>query len=132
MFNFRVPIAAAVLIAAAPAAAQVGQWRDAQRVEIGVSNFAFSPRVIRLRAGVPVILVLNNRNKGGHSFKAKGFFANSLVRLADRSAIDGGKVEIPSRASREIGVVPKAGRYPLMCTHLFHDVFGMTGEIIVE
>jgi plastocyanin len=34
--------------------------------------------------------------------------------------------------TRDIALVPAAGRYKLKCTHTFHKLLGMSGTIIVE
>lgn len=114
-----------------PAAAQA-DWSAAPRVEVRLANFSYAPETIRLRAGQPVVLSLANASSGGHDFTAPAFFAAAEVREADRAAIVDGSVEVAGGASREIALVPRAGRYPLKCGHAFHKLFGMSGEIVVE
>ncbi|HEX2762639.1 MAG TPA: cupredoxin domain-containing protein [Allosphingosinicella sp.] len=118
------------VLAAAPAAAQSPDWGHARRVEVALSNFAFSPKTIHLRAGQPVVLHLVNKASGGHDFTAPAFFA--AARLRNPKGVPGGSVELGGHKSADIAIVPKAGRYPLKCGHLFHKTFGMTGEILVD
>ncbi len=120
------------LLTGSPAAAQAPDWSRAPRVEITLSSFDYRPRAIRLRAGQPVRLHLVNRSRGGHDFTAREFFAAATVRPADRGAIGNGRIDLKGRESREIALVPRAGRYTVKCTHTFHTTLGMTGEIIVE
>ncbi|HEX5184633.1 MAG TPA: cupredoxin domain-containing protein [Allosphingosinicella sp.] len=112
-----------------PAVAQP-DWRAAQRVEVKLDSFSFTPSTIHLRAGQPVVLHLVNVSSGGHDFAAKEFFSAATMR--DPGAAPGGRVELGKHESRDIALVPRAGRYPLKCTHAFHKMFGMSGEIVVD
>lgn len=123
---FAVACSAAIAI---PAAAQP-DWRDAQRVEVKLDSFSFTPSTIHLHAGQPVVLHLVNVSSGGHDFAAKEFFASASMR--DPGAAPDGRVELGKHESRDIALVPRAGRYPLKCTHAFHKMFGMSGEIVVD
>src|SRR3954468_14014005 len=114
---------------AVPAVAQP-DWSHAQRVEVKLASFSYTPSTIHLRAGQPVVLHLVNTASGGHDFAAREFFAAATLR--DPGAVDRGRVELGSHESRDIFLVPRAGRYPLRCTHSFHKMFGMSGEIVVD
>ncbi len=120
------------LLMASPAVAQAPDWSRAPRVEITLSSFNYGPRAIRLRAGQPVRLHLVNKSGSGHDFTAREFFAAATVRSADRPAIGNGRIDLKGRESREIALVPRAGRYKVRCTHTLHTALGMTGEIVVE
>jgi uncharacterized cupredoxin-like copper-binding protein len=121
-----------LLVAATAAAAQQPDWAHGQRVNVALSSFDFAPKTIRLRAGRPAILHLSNSSGSGHDFTAREFFAAAAVRPADRAAVEGGRVELKGHQSRDVALVPKAGRYRLRCSHAFHSAFGMSGEIVVE
>ncbi len=123
-----VAVAASALFAA-PAVAQP-DWRDAQRVEVKLDSFSFTPSIVHLRAGQPVVLHLVNVSSGGHDFAAKEFFGAAIMR--DPGAAPGGRVELGGHDSRDVALVPRAGHYPLKCTHAFHKMFGMSGEIVVD
>jgi uncharacterized cupredoxin-like copper-binding protein len=120
----------AACIAATPAAAQ--DWGHAQRVEVRLANFSFTPKVIHLKAGQPIVLHLVNTASGGHDFTAPRFFAAATMRPQDRGLVEEGSVEFRGHQTRDVAVVPKAGRYPLKCGHSFHKTFGMSGEIVVD
>ena len=126
-----IPLAAALLISGS-AGAQQPTWADAAVVQVELSSFDFTPKTIHFASGRPVILRLVNTSSGGHNFRAPEFFAASQVREADRAQLSKGAVELPGRAKKEIGVIPKAGRYRLKCTHTLHSAFGMNGEILVN
>ena len=116
----------------AAAAAQAPDWARAQRVEVKLSNFDFTPSTLRLRAGRPVVLHLVNTGSGGHDFTAPAFVAAARIRPGDRAAVGKGRIEVRSRRSVAVALVPKAGTYPLKCSHAFHKTFGMSGRIVVE
>jgi plastocyanin len=114
---------------AAPAAAQP-DWSRAARVDVRLASFSYTPNAIHLRAGQPVVLHLVNTASGGHDFNARSFFAAATLR--DPGAVERGGVELGGHESRDVALVPRAGRYPLKCTHSFHKMFGMSGEIVVD
>jgi uncharacterized cupredoxin-like copper-binding protein len=107
-------------------------WTTAPSVEVILASFKYAPRTIRLEAAKPVVLHLVNTSSGGHDFTAPEFFAAATVRHEDRGAIEDGSVEVAQRGSVDIALVPKAGRYPLKCSHSFHKMLGMSGEMIVQ
>lgn len=124
--------ALALLALPAAAAAQAPDWAHAQRVEVRLSSFDFKPSTLHLRAGRPVVLHLVNTGSGGHDFTAPDFFAAAQVRPRDRRTVGKGDIDLRGRQSVDIALVPKAGTYPLKCSHAFHKTFGMTGRIVVD
>ena len=120
----RYALLAFALTAAAPAPA-------ADRVDVALSNFKFTPSTIHLHHGQQYVLHLTS--SGGHSFEAKAFFAAATIAPADRATITNGKIELTSTRGADIHLTaPKAGTYPIKCTHTLHASFGMTGKIIVD
>ncbi|HKR25528.1 MAG TPA: cupredoxin domain-containing protein [Allosphingosinicella sp.] len=104
--------------------------QDAPReVEVRLSNFAFAPETVRLRAGEPVVLRLVNGGSGGHNFSAREFFA---AAQGVAGPVENGTVELPGHRSVEVRLTPTRGSYRLRCTHTLHSTFGMTGRIVVE
>jgi uncharacterized cupredoxin-like copper-binding protein len=122
---FAVPL---VLIAGSSAMGQ-----SAPVVAVQLSNFKFTPNTIVLDHGRPYVLRLVNVASGGHDFTASQFFAVATVAPADRRFIQEGEVEVPPGQVREIHLTaPATGTYKLKCSHSFHKMFGMSGEIIVR
>ena len=121
-------IALLPIAAIAAATAPAPDWSRAERVEIELSSFDYRPRTVRLRAGQPVVLHLVNRSGGGHDFTARAFFAAAALSRP----VPGGRIDLKGGESRDVALVPKAGRYKVKCTHAFHSTLGMTGEIVVE
>lgn len=121
-------LVAATALAAPPATAQAPAV-----VEVRLANFSFTPRTIVLNQGRPYVLRLVNVASGGHDFTAPAFFANANVAPGDRRWTMGGEVEVPPRQMREIRLTaPRAGVYKLKCSHAFHKMLGMSGQIVVR
>ena len=114
-----------------PAAAQ-SQTRNLTVVTVELSNFKFSPKIMHLRAGVPVLLRLHNAAGGGHSFSAPQFFSAAKLSSQATALVHDGTVEIPAHSTVDIGLVPSTGNYRLKCSHTFHSTFGMKGAIRVD
>lgn len=129
MRKFALLIALAAL--AGPAQAQ-DPWAGAAIVPVELSSFDFTPEQIDLRAGRPVVLRLHNGGGGGHNFAARDFFRAAQVRPADQAKIVDGAVEVRGGTTVDVGLMPRAGRYRLRCTHTFHTALGMRGSIVVR
>jgi plastocyanin len=104
----------------------------AQRVDVILSDFAFTPKSLRFHRGQAYQLRFVNRGSGGHNFSAPEFFASAQVNPADAGTVAGGKVELGKGESRTVRLVPAAGTYRVTCTHFLHTSFGMTGSIAVD
>ncbi len=125
------PLAAllAPMFVGAPATAQ----DKAERIEVTLSNFKFTPNMISLRHGQSYVLHLVNKAGGGHNFSAAKFFAAAEVVSADRAKITGGKIELAGGATADLHfTAPAAGSYEIKCTHALHAAFGMTGKFVVS
>jgi uncharacterized cupredoxin-like copper-binding protein len=120
-----------LLALAAPAQA-APDWRGSREYEVLLSSFDIQPDSIALKAGEPVRLRLINNSSISHSFSAGDFFSSGEVRPRDKKLISSGKVEVGPGETREVLLVPKAGRYSARCGNLFHRVMGMSARIVVE
>jgi len=110
--------------------AQPSQGQAVETITVRLSNFAFTPRQLQLRVGVPVHLHLVNDSGGGHSFSAPAFFAASTYQSG--ASPREGTIQVAGGGSVDITLVPRAaGTYKLECTHFLHSGFGMTGTIVV-
>jgi plastocyanin len=121
----------AVVAFLAPANAQKTTAPDGgtEIVTVRLSNFAFDPKHLQLKAGVPIRLRLVNESNGGHDFSSPAFFAASSV-LPGVSAPSSGEMAVGSHQTVEIGMVPRTpGTYRVECTHFLHSFFGMHGTI---
>jgi plastocyanin len=124
-----------VLLSASPAGSAERTAPTAGESEIltvRLSNFAYDPDHLRLKANVPVRLRLVNDSSGRHDFSAPAFFAASTFPSGVPAPPDG-DISVGSEQTVEITVVPrKPGAYPLKCTHFLHSLFGMHGTIEVS
>jgi uncharacterized cupredoxin-like copper-binding protein len=128
----RLLILAAAGLLSASASAQAPDWSGAAHMTVTLSSFDFAPAAIHLRAGQPIVLHLVNDAGGGHNFSAPEFFAAAAIRPQDQGLIYKGGIELSGRQTKDIALVPRAGRYKLRCTHTMHTMFGMKGEILVD
>ena len=102
-------------------------------INVQLSSYKFTPKTIVLDHGRSYVLRLANVSDGGHDFTASKFFAAAKVAPEDRPLVAEGEVEVPPGQVREIRLTaPAAGKYKLKCSHSFHKMFGMSGEILVR
>lgn len=127
------PLVIGGAVAAAPLApAPAPDWDQAQRVDIELSNFAFTPNRLMLHGGRPYRLHLTNKGSGGHNFSAPAFFKAATIAPEDVQLIEEGAIELGKGESRDVRLIPASGHYKLKCTHFLHSGFGMKGRILVE
>lgn len=122
----------AIPAAAARTADAGADFAAAQVLEVSLSNFAFTPSTITLRAGQPYALRLVNRASKGHDFKAPEFFEAAQVASQDAGKVAEGEVELRGGESATVHLIPAAGSYKLVCSHFGHSMLGMKGTIIVR
>lgn len=120
------------LFGAAPAGAQQPEWRWAREYEVLLSSFDIQPHPMRFKAGEPLRLRLINNSSIPHSFSSEAFFAKANVRRRDRELARRGRIVVAPGDTREILLVPAAGRYSVRCANLYHRLLGMRADIFVE
>jgi len=104
---------------------------DGGTVTARLSDFAFDPEHIRLKAGTLVRLRFVNESDNGHDFSAPSFVAASSFLPGSPAPVDGA-VEVASHQTVEIALIPnRPGTYPFECTHFLHSTFGMHGTVEV-
>lgn len=132
-FRWPFPLITAAAAAAAPLFAAPGpDWDHARQIDVELSNFDFTPKTLTLRHGQPYRLRLVNRGSGGHNFSAPAFFKAATIAPDDAAAVAKGAIELAKGESRDVRLIPAAGRYKLKCAHFLHSGFGMKGEILVD
>jgi uncharacterized cupredoxin-like copper-binding protein len=113
-------------------------WSEAQSVTVQLSEYQFEPSDLVFEEGAPYRLVLSNLGKGSHTFVSEGFFQAIAVQ---KLISPGGEIvmpylksiEVPSQTEKEIHFVAvRKGTNPLKCSVLFHDTFGMEGQISIQ
>ena len=114
---------------AGPAAAQPAARVAPQAVTVIVYSFGFAPRPIQLASGQPVTLTFVNRSRSSHDFVARAFFGNAQILAGD---VMGGMVDLRGGETKTVRLIPRAGFYPVHCSHFFHKQLGMADQIIVH
>lgn len=122
---------AALIVTASPAAAGP-DWRQAREYDVLLSSFDIQPPKMMFKAGEPLRLRLINNSRESHSFSAGSFFSAGEIRTRERAAVKGGTVQVGPGETREILIVPAAGRYSARCASFFHRLMGMSAKIVVE
>lgn len=120
------------LLFAAPAGAQLPEWRTAPEYDVLMRPHAFEPEEIRLRAGEPVKLRFVNQGQATYSFSAKDFFRSARVRDGDVAEVADGRLQLAPGERRVIALVPAPGRYRARSGNIIHRLLGMSALIIVE
>jgi hypothetical protein len=83
-------------------------------------------------------LVLRNAGKGSHTFVSEGFFqaiaTQKLISTVGEVAAPYLKtVEVPSQTQKDLHFVAvRRGTYPLECSVVLHDTFGMESQITIQ
>jgi len=113
-------------------------WSKMETVTVTMTEYAFSPSTVVLRAGAPTRLVLKNAGKEAHYFVAEQFFKAIATRKIQGSD---GEIKAPSFTAVEVYpgktlewfLVPAAkGGFDLLCTVKGHAEHGMRGRIEVR
>ncbi|MGN6516562.1 MAG: cupredoxin domain-containing protein [Rhizomicrobium sp.] len=131
---FRPLALAAALAFAAPAAAQTADWSNAQTVTISMSNYAFAPATLNLRANQPYRLVFTSTVTKDHDFSAPALFKSGEIAPQDKAKVSSdGDVEVDDGGTVTVNFLPeKPGTYPFECDHFMHAMLGMKGQAIVQ
>lgn len=119
---------------ALPAIAQTADWSNAQTVTISLSNYAFAPATLTLKANQPYRLVFTSTVTKDHDFSAPGLFKSGVIADADKSKVSGdGEVEVDDGGTVSVNFMPeKPGTYDFECTHFMHAMLGMKGQVVVQ
>jgi uncharacterized cupredoxin-like copper-binding protein len=129
-------LALAALILAAPmqtASAQAQGNITAETINISLTDYAFTPAALDLKAGTAYRLHLTNGGSKDHDFNAPEFFAAAQIAPDDQAKIKRGKIAIDKGQEIDIAVTPgAAGSYSFTCTHFMHSMMGMHGTITVQ
>ena len=103
------------------------------RLDIAMSNFAYTPNRLDLAAGSQYLLHFTNSGSSGHDFAAPEFFSAVTIAPEDRAKVSDGSVEVEGGATVDVRVTAdKPGTYKIHCTHFLHTTFGMTGTAVIE
>jgi plastocyanin len=93
--------------------------QEVQRLTVVMKEFAFEPKVITLKRGVPVELTLVNEGARRHDFSIVGEWS------LESDVIASGEKQV-LRFTPE-----RAGRFRLVCSQVGHAANGMVAEVVV-
>jgi plastocyanin len=124
--------AALAVIAIALSAGEAPAQTDTT-ISITLTNYAFAPSTLNLKAGVPYHLHFVNSGSKDHNFSAPEFFAASQIAPEDQTKVEKGLVALESGQSVDVTLTPgRPGSFAVECTHFMHKMMGMHGAIIVQ
>jgi uncharacterized cupredoxin-like copper-binding protein len=125
------PLAAIVLGASCAAAgAAVAQPTV---INIQLSEYKYAPMQLTLEHGQAYVLHVTNTGGKSHDLSAKAFFQTVALAPGAAAKIKDGDVDLDEGESADIGLTPqKPGAYEMHCTHPFHAMLGMKGQIVVR
>jgi plastocyanin len=134
IMRFRSLALAATLAAfASPASAQTPDWANAQTITVSMSNYAFTPATLNLKANQPYKLVFTSTVMKDHDFAAPELFAAGTIAPEDMSKVSKGVVEVDDGGTVDVRFMPtRPGTYNFTCDHFMHTMLGMKGTAVVQ
>jgi plastocyanin len=107
--------------------------QTATPVTITLTDYAFTPGTLELKAGSAYQLHFVNSGSKDHNFSAPEFFAAAQIAPDDQAKAAKGLVGLGAGQTVDITVTPgSAGTFAVECTHFMHKMMGMHGNIIVQ
>lgn len=117
-------------------------WSQARTLPVTLTEYRFEPSRLVFLQGQPYRLHLENRGSRTHTFTAVRFFQSIAPWTLATWTPDGPQGTVRSPRLETIEVAPgtakdllflpvTVGQYPLTCSILLHDTFGMTGAIAI-
>lgn len=127
-------LAAMLTAFALPAAAQTApDWSKAETVTVSMSNYAFTPATLNLKANQPYKLVFTSTVMKDHDFAAPELFAAGTIAPEDAGKVSKGVVEVDDGGTVAVRFMPtKPGTYNFTCDHFMHTMLGMKGTAVVQ
>ena len=131
------PSSAEQYVANAAKFVEAADWDAAEEQTIELSEMAFTPKEITLKAGKPHIVKVVNKGVVKHEFTAGEFFGSVAFRKAqdvsgEFKAPAPHEIEVFPGKEIEVYLIPtKAGAYKLVCEIEGHFEAGMFGTITV-
>jgi plastocyanin len=133
MIKFARVAVLAGLLASTDAATEAALAQTDNLINISLTNYAFTPSTLTLKAGTVYHLHFINSGSKDHNFSAPEFFAAAAIAPEDQAKVVKGLVGLESGQSIDVTVTPsRAGTYAVECTHFMHEMMGMHGHITVE
>ena len=110
------------------------RWGEAERVQVAITEYAFTPQVLTFVKNRPYVLEIVNRGARPHVFAAEQFLkavATRDARVPDVAGFTAPRftaIEVAPGQRVELAFVAvRPGTYPLTCSAPGHDANGMSG-----
>jgi len=102
-------------------------------INIQLTEYKFAPMQLTLDHGQAYVLHLTNTGGKGHDLSAKAFFQTVTLAPGSAAKVKDGSVDLDEGESADVALTPlKPGTYEMHCTHPFHSMLGMKGQIVVR
>jgi plastocyanin len=124
----------ALVLMLVPLGAMGGAMAEtATPISISLTDYAFTPGTLDLKAGTTYQLHFVNSGSKDHNFSAPEFFADAQIAPDDQAKVAKGQVGLGAGQTVDITVTPGgAGAFAVECTHFMHKMMGMHGNIVVQ
>jgi len=102
-------------------------------INIQLSEYKYAPMQLTLDHGQAYVLHVTNTGGKGHDLNAKAFFQTVTLAPGSAAKVKDGGIDLDEGESADIALTPlKPGTYEMHCTHPFHSMLGMKGQIVVR
>jgi uncharacterized cupredoxin-like copper-binding protein len=102
-------------------------------INVELSEYKFAPMQLTLDHGQAYVLHLTNSGGKAHDLSAKNFFQTVALATGSAVKVKNGAVDLDAGESVDVALTPqKPGTYEMHCTHPFHEMLGMKGQIVVR
>jgi uncharacterized cupredoxin-like copper-binding protein len=102
-------------------------------INVELSEYKFAPAQLTLEHGQAYLLHVTNTGGKAHDLSAKSFFQTVTLASGSAAKVKDGAVDLDEGESADVALTPqKPGTYEMHCTHPFHSMLGMKGQIIVR
>ena len=102
-------------------------------INIELSEYKYAPMQLTLDHGQACVLHVTNTGGKGHDLSAKAFFQTVTLAPGSAAKVKDGGIDLDEGESADVALTPlKAGTYEMHCTHPFHSMLGMKGQIVVR
>ncbi len=124
----------ALVLMLVPLGAMGGAMAEtAAPISISLTDYAFTPGTLDLKAGTAYQLHFVNSGSKDHNFSAPEFFAAAQIAPDDQVKVAKGQVGLGAGQTVDITITPgNAGTFAVECTHFMHKMMGMHGNIVVQ
>jgi uncharacterized cupredoxin-like copper-binding protein len=102
-------------------------------INIQLSEYKYAPMQLTLDHGQAYVLHVTNTGGKGHDLSAKAFFQTVTLAPGSAAKVKDGSIDLDEGESADVALTPlKPGSYEMHCTHPFHSMLGMKGQIVVR